>query len=68
MADNTSAAGNHAPDTPAEKNMRPGYDLRGGVRGKYYERYKQGTTVIVLKSDPAAGDAQEGSADDLKET
>ena len=23
--------------------MRPEYDLRGGVRGKYYERYKQGT-------------------------
>ncbi len=24
--------------------MRPEYDIRGGVRGKYYEQYQQGTT------------------------
>jgi hypothetical protein len=33
--------------------MRPEYDLRGGVRGKYYERYKQGTNVILLEPDLA---------------
>lgn len=33
--------------------MRPEYDLRGGVRGKYYERYKQGTNVILLEPDVA---------------
>ena len=25
----------------ANDDMRPEYDLQGGVRGKYYERYKQ---------------------------
>ncbi|MBI2174744.1 MAG: hypothetical protein HYU33_06070 [Candidatus Omnitrophica bacterium] len=34
--------------------MRPEYDIRGGVRGKYYERYRQGTNVIVLDPDVAA--------------
>jgi hypothetical protein len=33
--------------------MRPEYDLRGGVRGKYYERYKQGTNVVLLEPDLA---------------
>lgn len=34
--------------------MRPEYDIHGGVRGKYYERYRQGTNVIVLDPDVAA--------------
>jgi hypothetical protein len=33
--------------------MRPEYDLRGGVRGKYYERSKQGTDVVLLEPDVA---------------
>ncbi len=33
--------------------MRPEYDLRGGVRGKYYEQYKQGTNVVLLEPDLA---------------
>ena len=33
--------------------MRPEYDLRGGVRGKYYERYQQGTNVALLEPDIA---------------
>jgi hypothetical protein len=33
--------------------MRPEYDLRGGVRGKYYERYQQGTNVVLLEPDLA---------------
>lgn len=33
--------------------MRPEYDLRGGVRGKYYERYQQGTNVVLLEPDIA---------------
>lgn len=37
----------------ASDDMRPEYDLRGGVRGKYYERYKQGTNVILLEPDVA---------------
>ena len=39
---------------PADDDeMRPEYDLRGGVRGKYYERYKQGTNVVLLEPDIA---------------
>ena len=33
--------------------MRPEYDLRGGVRGKYFDRYKQGTNVVLLEPDIA---------------
>ena len=34
-------------------DMRQEYDLRGGVRGKYYERYRQGTNIILLEPDLA---------------
>lgn len=34
-------------------DMRPEYDLRGGVRGKYYQRYRQGTNVVLLEPDLA---------------
>jgi hypothetical protein len=33
--------------------MLPEYDFTGGVRGKYYERYKQGTNVVLLEPDVA---------------
>ena len=33
--------------------MRPEYDLRGGIRGKYYERYTEGTNVVLLEPDMA---------------
>ena len=36
-----------------DDEMRSEYDLRGGVRGKYYERYKQGTNVVLLEPDLA---------------
>lgn len=31
----------------------PEMDLSGGVRGKYYERYQQGTNIVVLEPDIA---------------
>ena len=34
--------------------MRAEYDIRGGVRGKYYERYREGTNVVLLEHDVAA--------------
>jgi len=41
--------------TPGEEDeMRPEYDLRGGVRGKYYKQYKEGTNVVLLEPDVAA--------------
>jgi hypothetical protein len=36
-----------------DDEMRQEYDLRGGVRGKYYERYRQGTNVVLLEPDVA---------------
>ncbi len=33
--------------------MLPEYDFSGGVRGKYYERYKQGTSIVLLDEDVA---------------
>ena len=40
-------------DEPDEPDMRPEYDLRGGVRGKYYQRYRQGANVVLLEPDVA---------------
>ena len=37
-----------------EDDMRPEYDLRGGVRGKYYKQYIEGTNVVLLDPDVAA--------------
>jgi hypothetical protein len=40
---------------PSKKEeMRAEYDIRGGVRGKYYERYREGTNVVLLEPDVAA--------------
>ncbi len=33
--------------------MRPEYDFRSGVRGKYVTRYREGTNVVVLDPDIA---------------
>ena len=33
--------------------MRAEYDFSGGVRGKYAERYAQGTNVVLLDPDVA---------------
>jgi hypothetical protein len=40
--------------TPENDEMHPEYDLRGGVRDKYYERYQQATNVVLLEPDVAA--------------
>ncbi len=42
-----------ASKSPSEDDMRPEYDIRGGVRGKYYERYRAGTNVVLLERDVA---------------
>lgn len=34
--------------------MRAEFDIRGGDRGKYYERYLAGTNVVLLEPDVAA--------------
>jgi hypothetical protein len=40
--------------SPDRDTMRPHYDFRGGVRGKYVSRYRAGTNVVVLDPDVAA--------------
>ncbi|HEU0144071.1 MAG TPA: hypothetical protein VFQ47_04735 [Nitrososphaera sp.] len=40
-----------------EDELRPEYDLsqlRGRVRGKYIERYRAGTNLVLLEPDVAA--------------
>jgi hypothetical protein len=39
--------------TREKDEMRAHYDFRGGVRGKYAERYAEGTNVVVLAPDVA---------------
>ncbi len=33
--------------------MRDEYDFSGGVRGKYFERFKEGANIVVLAPDVA---------------
>ncbi len=37
-----------------DEELLPEYDFTGAVRGKYYERYRQGTNVVLLDPDVAA--------------
>jgi hypothetical protein len=39
--------------TREKDEMRDHYDFRGGVRGKYAQRYAEGTNVVVLDPDVA---------------
>lgn len=41
-------------DAETEDELRAAYDLSRGVRGKCYEQYHQGTTVVFLDPDVAA--------------
>lgn len=43
-----------APRRPA-REMRAEYDFSSGVRGKYVDRYRQGTNVVLL--DPEVAEA-----------
>lgn len=37
----------------ATDEMREEYDLRGGVRGKFFAEYQKGTNVVLLDPDVA---------------
>lgn len=37
-----------------DDDILPEYDFRGGVRGKYFEAYQQGTNMVLLDPDIAA--------------
>jgi hypothetical protein len=36
-----------------DDDLLPEYDFTGAIRGKYYERYQQGTNVVLLDPDVA---------------
>ncbi len=38
---------------PEDDDLEPEYDFTGAVRGKYYERYQQGSNVVLLDPDVA---------------
>jgi hypothetical protein len=38
----------------ASDEILPHYEFRGGVRGKYAARYREGTNVVLLEPDVAA--------------
>jgi hypothetical protein len=47
---------NREVDSDMEDELLPEYDfsqLEGGVRGKYVERYRRGTNLVLLDSDVA---------------
>ena len=37
----------------SDSDMLKEYDFRGGIRGKYANRYQQGTNVVVIDPDVA---------------
>jgi len=44
-------------ESKEEDDLRPEYDfsqMKGGVRGKYVERYREGTNLVLLDPDVAA--------------
>ena len=41
------------PNNESEDDILPEYDFSGAVRGKYYQRYRQGTNVVLLDPDVA---------------
>lgn len=46
--------------TTSDPGLLPEYDFTGAVRGKYYERYRQGSNVVLL--DPDVAEAFKDSA------
>jgi hypothetical protein len=38
---------------PEPDTMREDYDFSGGVRGKHYQAYRQGTNLVLLEPDVA---------------
>ena len=48
---------NKKPTNEMDDELRPEYDLRellkGGVRGKYAQRYRAGTNLVLLEPDVA---------------
>lgn len=44
---------NHNQSINKEDDIRPEYDFSGGVRGKHFQAYRQGTNLVPLDQDVA---------------
>jgi hypothetical protein len=57
MSQNSSNWGNpmsKETDNEMQNELRPEYDfsrMKGGIRGKYVERYRSGANLVILDSD-----------------
>ena len=49
---------------PRVREMRAEYDFSGGVRGKYVDRYRRGTNVVLLDPELAAAFPDSKSVND----
>jgi hypothetical protein len=52
-----------------EDDLQPEYDfstMKDGVRGKYVERYREGTILVLLDPDVAAGAETCGAGGSIK--
>lgn len=49
-------------------DIRPEYDFRGGARGKYAARFREGTNIVVLDPDVAAAFKDSQSVNDALRT
>jgi hypothetical protein len=48
-------------------DLKPEYDfgsMKGGVRGRYYARYRKGSNVVVLQPDVAEAFPSEGAVNE----
>ncbi len=50
--------------TSFDDDLLPEYDFTGAVRGKYYERYRQGTNVVLLDPDVAVAFGNSAAVND----
>ena len=46
---------------PEDDALRPEYDFSNAVRGKYFQRYQEGSNVILLDPDVARSFKDSGS-------
>ncbi|OCR00556.1 hypothetical protein BCD67_11260 [Oscillatoriales cyanobacterium USR001] len=41
------------PEVTVNDDIKPEYDFSGGVRGRYYEAYRQSSNIVILDPDVA---------------
>jgi hypothetical protein len=56
-------------ESEEEDDLRPEYDfskMKSGVRGKYVERFREGTNLVLLDPDVAAASETRGAGGSIK--